>query len=116
MDFTQTLEWVLTLTPSQYLGTVTALVSFLIASSALAVRFWKPPAPGSRWLIVYTVVSALAQARGWNASAYQPGRKAIMVPADMPRVEAAQKIGLPVPETSPKVKVLPAPQPQTPAK
>lgn len=101
MDMTQFLNTVLILIPPAWLGTTTAGVSFLIASSALAVRFWKPPAKESRWLPVYKVVSALAQARGWNASAYQPDRKAVMVPRSADRSQIAENLGLQVDETRP---------------
>lgn len=65
------------------------------------MRFWKPPAKESRWATVYRVVSALAQARGWNASAYQPDRKAVMIPVSANRSEIAENLGLDVDETRP---------------
>lgn len=102
MDPTQqVLTWLYGALPEPYAGDFVALVSFVIASCALTVRFWQPPHPGSRWVPVYTVVSAIAQARGWAANAYQPGKKAIMVPADVPRAEVAAKIGMHPDDTRP---------------
>ncbi|MBB3885004.1 hypothetical protein [Acetobacter oeni] len=92
---------VLSLIPTEYLGTAASIVTFAIASCALIMRFWKPPDAGSRWAPVYQIVSAIAQARGWNANAYQPGRKAIMAPVSLPRDEAAAALGLPPDQTKP---------------
>ncbi|OUJ16477.1 hypothetical protein [Acetobacter sp. DsW_063] len=96
------LTTILALVPAQYAGDAMALVSFVIASCALAMRFWKPPAAGSKWTLVYMAVSAIAQARGWNANAYQPGQKAVMVPVATDRTEAAEKLGLHPDDTRPK--------------
>lgn len=82
-------------------ATLAASVTFAIASCALVLRFWRPPHPGSRWVAIYTIVSAIAQARGWAANAYQPGKKAVMVPSDVPRVEVAAKLGVHPDDTRP---------------
>lgn len=95
------LTWLYSALPEPYAGDLVAFVSFTIASCALALRFWRPPSPTSKWTIVYTVVSAIAQARGWAANAYQPGKKAVMVPADVPRAEVAAKLGVHPDETRP---------------
>mgnify|MGYP000889263468 CR=1 FL=1 len=101
MDTASILETVFRLIPPAYLATATSIASFVIASCALAMRFWKPPAKDSRWVVIYRLVSALAQARGWNASAYQPDRKAVMIPLATNRSEAAENLGLDVNETRP---------------
>ncbi|GBR09285.1 hypothetical protein [Acetobacter oeni] len=101
MDTSSILNAIFRLIPPSWLATATALASFIIAGCALALRFWKPPAKNSHWAIVYRVVSALAQARGWNASAYQPDRKAIMIPVSTDRSEVAENLGLKVDETRP---------------
>ncbi|NHN89087.1 hypothetical protein [Acetobacter conturbans] len=101
MDIDSLLSVALKIIPSSYLATATAIISFIIAACALAVRFWKPPAKNSRWLGFYRIVSALAQARGWNANAYQPDRKAIMVPSSQDRSEVAENLGLKIDETRP---------------
>ncbi|WP_291365392.1 hypothetical protein [Acetobacter sp. UBA5411] len=102
MDPTQqALTWLYSALPEPYAGDLVALVSFAIASCALTLRFWRPPHPGSHWVVVYTIISAIGQARGWNVAAYQPGKKAVMVPADTPRAEVAAKLGLHPDETRP---------------
>lgn len=93
--------WLYSALPEPYAGDLVALVSFLIASCALTLRFWRPPHPGSHWVAVYTIVSAIGQARGWGANAYDPGRKGIMVPADVPRAEVAAKLGVHPDDTRP---------------
>lgn len=95
------LTWLYSALPEPYAGDLVALISFTIASCALALRFWKPPTPGSRWEAVYTIVSFIGQARGWNVAAYQPGKKAIMVPAELPRAEVAAKLGVHPDDTKP---------------
>lgn len=87
--------------PAPYVGAVVDWVTFIIAASALVMRYWRPPAAGSRAAGVWMVVSAMAQARGWNASAYQPDRKALMVPKDTPRAAAAATLGLDPADTRP---------------
>lgn len=102
MDIDSILTTLLRFIPPSYVATATAIVSFIIASCALAMRFWKPPARTSRWLVVYQLVSALAQARGWNSSAYQPDRKALMVPVTTDRTQAAADLGMDVGDTRPR--------------
>ncbi|GBQ96532.1 hypothetical protein AA23498_2664 [Acetobacter nitrogenifigens DSM 23921 = NBRC 105050] len=87
--------------PPNYAATGVAFVSFAVASCALVMRFWKPPSSDSRWVVVYKVVSALAQARGWNACAYQPDRKALMIPVSTSRSDAADTLGLKSDNTRP---------------
>ncbi|MBE7619332.1 hypothetical protein NO263_09915 [Gluconacetobacter entanii] len=94
MDPSTLLSELLPFIPAPYVGAVVDWVSFVIAASALLVRYWRPPAAGSRAAAVWVVVSAMAQARGWNAPAYQPDRKALMVPKDTPRAAAAATLGL----------------------
>ncbi|POF63600.1 hypothetical protein CFR73_09795 [Novacetimonas maltaceti] len=94
MDPSTILSDLLPFIPAPYVGAVVDWVTFLIATSALVMRYWRPPAAGSRAAAVWMVVSAMAQARGWNAPAYQPDRKALMVPKDTPRAAAAATLGL----------------------
>lgn len=101
MDITTFLNNLLQFIPPSYLATTTAIISFVIATCALIMRFWKPPSKESRWITIYHIVSAVGQARGWNASAYQPDRKAIMVPATKARSEIAENLGLDVNQTRP---------------
>ena len=92
MDPISIMQDVLSMLPAQYARDIVVIVSFLISTCALIARFWRPPNPSSRWVLVWTVVTAIAQARGWNLPAYQPGRKAAMVPAKVPRQEVEQKL------------------------
>ncbi|CUW48276.1 hypothetical protein [Novacetimonas hansenii] len=101
MDPSMILSELLPFIPASYVGAVVDWVSFVIAASALAMRYWRPPAAGSRAAAVWMVVSAMAQARGWNASAYQPDRKAVMVPKDTSRAAAAATLGLHPADTRP---------------
>ena len=96
--------------PPQYLGPLVDWGTFIMSVAVLIMRYWRPPAPGSRAAMVWMVVSAIAQARKWNLPAYQPGRKAVMVPATMPRHEVEQKLGMPPGSTRPgEPPVRPAP-------
>ncbi|MFT8718366.1 hypothetical protein [Acetobacter sp.] len=101
MDIDKIISFILTIIPASYVATTTAIISFIIATCALVVRFWKPPAQDSKWLGFYHLVSAIGQARGWNTSAYQPGRKAIMVPLSQDRGEIAENLGMKVDDTRP---------------
>ncbi|BCZ76089.1 hypothetical protein [Komagataeibacter phage phiKX1] len=101
MDPSTLLSTIIPFIPAQYAGAVVDWVSFVIAVSALVMRYWRPPAAGSRAASIWLVVSAIAQARGWNAPAYQPDRKALMVPKDTPRSAAAAALGLHPDETRP---------------
>lgn len=71
-----------------------AAITITVTVASIVMRFWKPPAVGSKWVRVWNVVSFLAQARGWSTPAYQPGAKAIMVPVSTPRDEASRVLGL----------------------
>lgn len=101
MDFSSLIADFLTLVPEGSVGTVAAVISFVISACAVAVRFWKPPSATSSMAGFYKIITALAQARGWNASAYQPDRKAVMVPVEHDRVEIADRLGLKVDDTRP---------------
>ncbi|MBF0859897.1 hypothetical protein HKD24_11805 [Gluconobacter sp. LMG 31484] len=102
MDWTSLFQTILPYLPAQYAGDIVSIITFLIAAAALALRFWKPPASTSKLLPLFRIVSAVAQARGWNTSAYQPGAKAIMVPVGSSRAEEAAKLGLDTVSTHPK--------------
>ncbi|OUJ14793.1 hypothetical protein HK28_11610 [Acetobacter sp. DsW_063] len=101
MDMSLFITTILGFIPPSYAATSVSFVSFTVASCALVMRFWKPPSSDSHWVAVYKVVSALAQARGWNACAYQPDRKALMVPISTSRSEAADTLGLQSDDTRP---------------
>lgn len=109
MDWTSLFQTVLPYLPSQYAGDLVSILTFLIAASALAMRFWKPPAAGSRLALLYKAVSALAQSKGWNTNAYQPDAKALMIPADASRVTEAARLGLDPASTHPKAGEPPKP-------
>ncbi|MBY4641700.1 hypothetical protein K6L44_17280 [Gluconacetobacter entanii] len=101
MDPNTLLQDVLSLLPTQYAGDVAVIVSFLISTCALIARFWRPPDPASRWVVVWTIVTAVAQARKWNLPAYQPGKKAVMVSATVPRKAVEQLLDVPPGSTRP---------------
>lgn len=109
MDWTTALQTALPYLPAKYAGDAMALVSFLIAASALALRFWKPPASTSKWLPVYKIVVEIAQAKGWNANAFQPDAKAMMLPLTASRTIEAPKLGLDPASTHPNAGEPPKP-------
>lgn len=109
MDWTSLFQTILPYLPAQAAGDLVTILTFLIAAAALATRFWKPPAAGSRLALVYKLVSALAQSKGWNTNAYQPGAKALMIPAEASRTDAAEKLGLDPASTHPKAAAPPKP-------
>ena len=101
MDPSSFVSALLPFIPAQYVGAIVDWASFLIAAAALIMRYWRPPAPGSRAAMVWMVVSAVAQARKWNLPAYQPGKKAVMVPATLPRQEVERRLDVPPGSTRP---------------
>ncbi|MCP1274737.1 hypothetical protein HK22_04495 [Gluconobacter sp. DsW_056] len=107
MDWTSLFQTILPYLPARYAGDIVSIVTFLIAAAALALRFWKPPASTSKLLPLFQIVSAVAQAKGWNTSAYQPGSKAIMVPVGSSRANDSAKLGLDVASTHPKAGEVP---------
>ncbi|MEW9274422.1 hypothetical protein [Gluconobacter oxydans] len=109
MDWTSLFQTILPYLPAQYAGDLVSILTFLIAAAALATRFWKPPAAGSKLVLLYKAVSALAQCKGWNTNAYQPGTKALMIPAEASRTIAAAKLGLDPASTHPKAGAPPKP-------
>ena len=109
MDWSALFQTVLPYLPAQYAADLVSILTFLIAAAALAVRFWKPPEAGSKMALLYKIVTALAQSRGWNANAYQPDAKAVMIPAEMNRTEAAVALGLDPKTTHPKAGEPPKP-------
>jgi len=109
MDWTSLFQTVLPYLPAQYAGDLVSILTFLIAAAALAVRFWKPPASTSKLLPLFRIVSAIAQAKGWNTSAYQPDAKALMIPAEASRTIEAAKLGLDPASTHPKAGAPPKP-------
>jgi len=109
MDWTTLFQTVLPYLPTRYAGDIVSILTFLIAAAALAMRFWKPPAAGSRLALLYKVVSSLAQSKGWNTNAYQPDAKALMIPAEASRTIEAAKLGLDLASTHPQSGVPPKP-------
>ncbi|MBS1088352.1 hypothetical protein [Gluconobacter wancherniae] len=109
MDWTSLFQTILPYLPAKYAGDLVSILTFLIAASALAIRFWKPPAAGSKLALLYKVVSSLAQSRGWNTNAYQPDAKALMIPAEASRTIEAAKLGLDPASTHPKTGAPPKP-------
>ena len=101
MDPSTILSTLIPFIPAQYVGAVVDWGSFLIATAALIMRYWRPPAPGSRAALVWPVVSAVAPARKWNLPAYQPGKKAVMVSATVPRQAVEQLLDVPPGSTRP---------------
>ncbi|MFT9220640.1 hypothetical protein [Gluconobacter oxydans] len=109
MDWTSVFQTILPMLPAQYAGDIVSILTFLIATAALTMRFWKPPAAGSRMALLYKAVSALAQSRGWNTNAYQPDAKALMIPADASRAAEAARLGLDPASTHPRSSEPPRP-------
>ena len=109
MDWTTLFQTVLPYLPAKAAGDIVSILTFLIAAAALAMRFWKPPAAGSRLALLYKVVSSLAQSKGWNTNAYQPDAKALMIPAETSRTIEAAKLGLDPASTHPKAGAPPKP-------
>ncbi|GAB6854151.1 hypothetical protein [Asaia astilbis] len=54
---------IMPLLPAQIAGNVTDIVTALIAISAVIYRFWKEPAVGSKFRVVWLVVRKIAFAR-----------------------------------------------------
>lgn len=102
MDWTSLFQTILPYLPAKYAGDIVSIITFLIAAAALAMRFWKPPSSTSKLLPLFRIVSTVAQAKGWNTSAYQPDAKALMVPVGSSRAEDAAKLGLDMVSTHPK--------------
>ncbi|MCP1273853.1 hypothetical protein NKW43_09190 [Gluconobacter albidus] len=109
MDWTTLFQTVLPYLPARYAGDIVSILTFLIAVAALAMRFWKPPAAGSRLALLYKIVSSLAQSKGWNTNAYQPDAKALMIPAEASRTIEAAKLGLDPASSHPKAGSPPKP-------
>jgi len=109
MDWTTLFQTVLPCLPAQYAGDLVSILTFLIAAAALAMRFWKPPATGSKLALLYKAVSALAQSKGWNTNAYQPDAKALMIPAKASRTIEAAKLNLDPASTHPRTGEPPKP-------
>ncbi|MBS1075286.1 hypothetical protein JK176_10355 [Gluconobacter sp. Dm-73] len=109
MDWTTLFQTVLPYLPAKAAGDIVSILTFLIAAAALAMRFWKPPASGSKLALLYKAVSALAQSKGWNTNAYQPDAKALMIPAEASRTIEAAKLGLDPASTHPQSGAPPKP-------
>ncbi|MBS1102938.1 hypothetical protein JK202_07890 [Gluconobacter sp. Dm-62] len=107
MDWTSLFQTILPYLPARYAGDIISIITFLIAAAALALRFWKPPSSNSKFLPLFRIVSTIAQAKGWNTSAYQPDAKAIMVPIGSSRADEAAKLGLDKVSTHPKANEAP---------
>ncbi|QHC35188.1 hypothetical protein [Komagataeibacter xylinus] len=73
MDTMLTTQTILSLLPARYAADAVVIFSFLISGCALVARFWRPPAAGSKWVVVWTLVTAMAQLRGWNRPADRKG-------------------------------------------
>jgi len=93
------------LLPASYAHALAAVASSLFLASTLCkagLARVAPPAVGSRWVVPYRIANFLALSQGFQAPAYQPGAKAVMIPAAMPRALAAEAIGLDPASTHPK--------------
>ncbi|MCH4024072.1 MAG: hypothetical protein LKH33_06895 [Acetobacter sp.] len=104
IDPTSMVAWLSTFLPDNYVALVVAAISISVTLCAVITRFWKPPATGSRWVPVYKMVTAIAQARGWGSNAYVPGQKALMIPVTTDRTEASEQLGLDPGTTHPKTR------------
>ena len=80
---------------------VGAGITTLITVCSIIARFWKPPAEGTKMASLWRIVTYIAQARGWTVPAYQPGKKAVMVPVSTPRSDAAELLGVDASATRP---------------
>ena len=82
---------------------VAAAITTVVTLCSIAARFWKPPAAGTKLAVLWKIVTYLAQARGWSAPAYQPGRKSVMISRETSRTEVADKLGVDPLTTAPAV-------------
>lgn len=63
LDWQQFYAFILPYIPAGIAGDLTLIGTFLIALAAVIVRFWKQPAAGSKWLILYRLISSIALKR-----------------------------------------------------
>jgi hypothetical protein len=73
-----------------------------VTASNLILVGWKPPAVGSKWLLLYNVLLFISASKGYATPAFQPSASAIMVPDTMDKHFAAKAIGLDPATTDPK--------------
>ncbi|NHN83684.1 hypothetical protein GOB93_03390 [Acetobacter musti] len=76
--------------------------AFLCATSNLILVRWRPPDAGTKMAVLYQIVRLLALSRGFNAAAYGPGYKPLLIPKDMPRDQAAAALDLHPDQTKPR--------------
>jgi len=84
------------LLPASYAHALAAVASSLFLASTLCkagLARVAPPAVGSRWVVPYRIANFLALSQGFQAPAYQPGAKAVMIPAAMPRALLPRRSG-----------------------
>ncbi len=60
LDWQQLYASVMPLVPAELAADFTVIGTFVVASCAVAARFWPRPAEGSRWLSLYLLVNRLA--------------------------------------------------------
>jgi len=60
IDWQQFYTAIMPIIPASLASDFTALGAFIVASCAVAARFWPRPAEGSRWLGLYNIINRLA--------------------------------------------------------
>lgn len=77
IDWQQFYTAVMPIIPVSLASDLTVLGTFIVASCAVAARFWPRPAEGSRWLGLYNIVNRLAMnsRHAANADDTQPPKR-----------------------------------------
>lgn len=64
MDFfTELLQYIINVLPSNTAGDVVAVVTFIVTLCTLVIRFWKEPDPKSGWHKLWSLIHLLASFR-----------------------------------------------------
>lgn len=71
----QVLSYVLPLVPAEWGADLVSLGAILVAICAIVARHWSRPADGSKWLLIYNIINALAQNRKQAANAQDVSSK-----------------------------------------
>ncbi|GBQ28451.1 hypothetical protein AA12717_2956 [Gluconacetobacter sacchari DSM 12717] len=76
--------------------------------AGFALQVWTP-APGSRWVVLWQLLTWIANARGRNAPVSQPGIKSLAIPLKADRAALARQIGVDPAQANPR-RLLAAPR------
>ena len=102
MDTQQIIVDLINHLPTDYGPYALAAWSIAVTLSNLILMKWRPPALGSKWLLLYKILRLISLSKGYNTPAFQPSSSALMIPVDMPAKTAAEHLGLEPATTDPK--------------